>query len=252
MIVVNQKQVRLLPEEIDYQKGAALPAVYVTAYHCLKEVLRVEKDEDILIQAVAGGVGIAALQLAKHFGLTTYGTAGTDEKVSFAMTYGLDYGINYCKKDFEKEIGRLTRNKGVKFLLDSLGGYTLRKGVRCLKPGGHAVTIGGAGVLPPIGIRPSNLRGWVRILIDLIQGGVYHPFSLIEGNISLSGAQILLLWDNMDYLGTIIDTLLVLQQKQVIHPYIDRIFALDEVAQAHQFIEERKSRGKILLATDPA
>ena len=80
-LIVPQEHVFQLPRGMTLQEAAALPAVYITAYHSLVEVMRVRRGDDILIQAVAGGVGIAALQIAKHYGLTVYGTASSDAKL---------------------------------------------------------------------------------------------------------------------------------------------------------------------------
>ncbi len=135
-LVVPQEHVFQLPRCMTLQEAAALPAVYITAYHSLVEIMRIRTGDDILIQAVAGGVGIAALQIAKHYGLTVYGTASSDAKLDYAKSFGLDHGINYLREDFEAAVQGLTDGEGVKFVLDSLGGYGLRKGIRCLQPGG--------------------------------------------------------------------------------------------------------------------
>lgn len=247
-VIVEQSRVWEIPENMNFETAAAIPAVYLTAYHSLMEVMRIRRGEDILIQAVAGGVGTAALQIAKYVGLTVYGTASTEEKLQYARTFGLDYGINYAREDFEVAMRRLTQNRGVKFLLDSLGGHGLRKGIRCLKPMGHAVTIGAAGIIPPQGLSWQSAREWKRIAGDFIRGGVYHPFYLIEHNTSISGVQVLLLWNEFDYFQRVMRELLNLHQAGVIKPHIDAIFPLEQVAAAHRFVEQRHSKGKVLLS----
>jgi NADPH:quinone reductase-like Zn-dependent oxidoreductase len=249
-VIAAQSRVWELPEGMSLEAAAAMPAVYLTAYHSLMEVMRIRRGDDILIQAVAGGVGTAALQIAKYIGLAVYGTASTEEKLQYARTFGLDYGINYAREDFETAMQRLTQNRGVKFLLDSLGGHTLRKGIRCLKPTGHAVTIGAAGIIPPQGISWQSAKEWKRIVGDFIRGGVYHPFYLIEHNISISGVQVLLLWDELVYFQRVMRELLDLYQAGVIKPHIDAVFPLDQVAAAHRFVEQRLSKGKVLLTTE--
>jgi len=248
-VIAEQSRVWEIPENRSLEIAAAIPAVYLTAYHSLMEVMRIRRGDDILIQAVAGGVGTAALQIAKHFGLTVYGTASTDEKLQYARTFGLDYGINYTREDFEIAVRRLTQNRGVKFLLDSLGGHALRKGIRCLKPMGHAVTIGAAGIIPPQGLSWQSAKEWKRIAGDFIRGGVYHPFYLIEHNISISGVQVLLLWNELAYFQRMMRELLDLYQAGVIKPHIDAVFPLEQVAAAHRFVEQRQSKGKVLLST---
>ncbi len=239
-----------IPDEMPLQDAAALPAVYITAYHSLVNVMRVRRGESILIQAVAGSVGTAALQLAKHFGLTTYGTASSEKKLEFARQHGLDHGINYRANDFEDEVKRLTGGRGVQFVLDSLGGYGLRKGMRCLATGGHCVTIGAAGVVPPIGFSWRALREWRRITVDLVKGGVYHPFKLLETNSGISGVQILLLWDEVGRLQPIIEHLMQLYREGAIKPAVGDVFSLAEVARAHALVESRGSMGKVLLKAE--
>jgi NADPH:quinone reductase-like Zn-dependent oxidoreductase len=102
-LIVPQEHVFQLPRGMTLQEAAALPAVYITAYHSLVEIMRIRSGDDILIQAVAGGVGIAALQIAKHYGLTVYGTASSDAKLDYAKSFGLDHGINYIREDFGRE-----------------------------------------------------------------------------------------------------------------------------------------------------
>jgi len=251
-VITEQNRVWQIPDRMSFEDAAALPAVYLTTYHSLMEVMRIRRGEDILIQAVAGGVGIAALQIAKHIGLTVYGTASTEEKLQFARTYGLDFGINYVREDFEVAMRQLTQNRGVKFLLDSLGGNGLRKGIRCLKPMGHAVTIGAAGIVPPQGMSWQSAKEWKRIAGEFIRGGVYHPFYLIERNISLSGVQVLLLWDELEYFQRVMHELIAWYEAGVIKPHIDTVFPLDRVAEAHRLVEQRQSKGKILLSTAPS
>lgn len=248
VVITAQNRIWPIPDNMRLEEAAALPAVYLTAHHSLMEVMRIRRGEDILIQTVAGGVGIAALQIAKHVGLTVYGTASTEEKLQFAATRGLDFGINYVREDFEDAMRHLTQSRGVKFLLDSLGGYGLRKGIRCLQPRGHAVTIGAAGIVPPAGINWNSAKEWKRIAGDFLRGGVYHPFYLIERNLSLSGVQVLLLWDELEYFQRVMHELLAWHQAGIISPHIDAVFPLDRVAEAHRLVEQRRSKGKVLLA----
>jgi NADPH:quinone reductase-like Zn-dependent oxidoreductase len=251
-VIAEERRTERVPEGMSMQEAAALPAVYATAWHCLCEVMRVRKGDDILIQAVAGGVGTAALQIAKHLGLTTYGTASSAAKLEFAKSQGLTHGINYVEQDFEAELQRLTGGRGVRFLLDSIGGATLRKGMRCLKRPGHGVVIGAAGIVPPSGVSVESVREWGRVVSDLVRGGVYHPFPLIERNQGLSGVQILLLWDEVDHLGVIVKELLELYRQGAIKPIVHRVFPLGEAGQAQHFLESRASHGKLLLATPAA
>lgn len=232
-----------LPAQRSLAEAAALPAVTLTAWHALHNVMRVRAGDSILIQAVAGGVGLAALQLAKHWGLVTYGTASSPAKLELARTYGLDHAIDYAAVDFEREIHALTGGRGVNFVLDSLGGVGLRKGYRCLARPGMVVTIGAAQVAPSARAPLALLKA----LAELTRGGVFHPFGLIEDNRALAGLQILLLWDDLSLVRTGLTQAIELWDRGVIKPHIDRIFELADVAEAHRLLESRQTRGKLLL-----
>lgn len=243
-VVVEAQRAWKVPSDASLAEAAAIPAVTMTAWHSLREVARVREGESILIQAVAGGVGLAALQLSRHLGLVTYGTASSDEKLAFAKQHGLDHAIDYAKHDFEAEIRRLTGGRGVDHVLDSLGGEGLRKGYRCLARGGRIVTIGAAQVAPT-GKDPIAL---LKAGAELVRGGIYHPFQLIEDNRGIAGVQVLLLWDDLDRLDRGMREILAWWRDGVLKPHVDRVFPLDEAREAHRFIESRRSRGKLLLA----
>jgi NADPH:quinone reductase-like Zn-dependent oxidoreductase len=242
-VVIEAARATLVPASMTLEEAAAIPAVYLTAWHALHESARVRKGESILIQAVAGGVGIAALQLAVHAGLVTYGTASTPEKLEVAKSLGLAHGIDYARCDFEDEIKKLTGGRGVDVVLDSLGGEGLRKGYRCLARGGRVVAIGAAQVAPSAR-RPREL---LKAGIELARGGVYHPFGLIEDNRGILGLQILLYWDDVAHLRYGLDAVLALHAEGVVRPRIDSIVPLAEAGRAHERLETRKSTGKLLL-----
>jgi NADPH:quinone reductase-like Zn-dependent oxidoreductase len=244
-VIVEARRAWRVPEGMELDQAAAIPAVYMTAWQSLCEVARIRRGDSVLIQAVAGGVGLAALQICKHLGAVTYGTASTDEKLAFARAQGLDHSINYTTHDFEKEIARLTNDRGVGFVLDSLGGDGLRKGYRCLSRGGMAVTIGAAGVAPP----HRDPLSFLKAGVELVRGGVYHPFQLIEENRGIAGVQVLLLWDDLDRLDRGINQIWDWWRAGVIKAHIDRIVPLERAAEAHVAIESRGTRGKLLLST---
>jgi NADPH:quinone reductase-like Zn-dependent oxidoreductase len=243
-VVVEAERAWPVPSELSLEQAAAIPAVTITAWHSLMNVLRVRAGESILIQAVAGGVGLAALQIAKHLGLTTYGTASSAAKLAFAHEHGLDHGIDYTRLDFEHEVFRSTRGRGVDHVLDSLGGAGLRKGYRCLNATGHLVTIGAAQVAPD-GRNPWAI---LKAGAELVRGGVFHPFQLIEDNRSVAGVQVLLLWQDVALMQSAMGQILELARTGVIKPHIDRVLPLASVAEAHALLESRKTRGKLLLA----
>ena len=242
-LVLEAERAWKVPTAMSLEDAAAIPAVYLTAWHSLCEVARVRAGESVLIQAVAGGVGLAALQLCKHLGLVTYGTASSEDKLALARSHGLDHGIDYATRDFEEAIHTATSGRGVDVVLDSLGGEGLRKGYRCLARGGRVVTIGAAQVAPTA----RNPIALARAGIALLRGGLFHPFQLIEDNRGIAGVQVLLLWDDLPHLRRGLDEILSLYAAGKVRPVIDSIHPLEDAAVAHRKLETRASKGKLLL-----
>ncbi len=248
-IVTDEKQLWKVPQYLSLKQAAAFPVIYLTAWHCLIEVLRIRSKEDILIHSVAGGVGLAALQIAKYIGLTTYGTASSDEKLNLAKQYKLDHGINYKKEDFTEVLQELAP-EGIQFVLDSIGGKTLQRSYECLGPSGHVLSIGGADLLPKMW--PETFLKNVPKLPWTAWKNYFSPLQLIQENKSISGAQMLLLFDRDLKIHHYMQKLLQLfSQKDIEPPYIGRIFPLEQSYEAHQYMEQRKSKGKLLLKARP-
>jgi len=242
-LVIDAERAFKVPDGKSLEEAAALPAVTITAWHSLCEVARLRRGERVLIQAVAGGVGLAALQIARQLGLETYGTASSGEKLAFARAQGLDHGIDYVRYDFERELMRMTQQLGVDCVLDSLGGEGLRKGYRCLARGGMLVSIGAAQVAPT-GRHPVAL---LKAGAELVRGGLFHPFQLIEDNRAIAGVQVLLLWDDLARIERGMREILALWQAGALRPHIDQVFELADAGAAHRLLESRQSRGKLLL-----
>ena len=113
-----------------------------TADDCLFEFGRLQPGESVLVQGAGGGVGLAAVQLAKRHGATVLGTASSDAKLERLRDYGLDAGINYADRDPVAEVQRLTDGRGVDLVVDPVGGATLQASLACLAYRGRAITVG--------------------------------------------------------------------------------------------------------------
>ena len=123
----------VVPDGYDMKKAAAIPVTFGTAHDCLFEFGRMQPGETVLIQAGASGVGVAAIQLAKRAGAgLILATASSDERLEALKRLGLDHGINYSRDDVVTEAKRLTDNKGVDVIVDSVGGPTLQGSINAL------------------------------------------------------------------------------------------------------------------------
>src|SRR3974390_1311851 len=134
-----------IPTGLSTQEAACVPVPFGTADDCLFEFGHLTSGETALIHAGAGGVGIAAIQLAKRAGARVFTTASNDEKLERLKELGLDEGINYVRSDFVTEARRLTDGRGVDVVVDSVGGTTLQGSIDVLAYRGRCVTVGDAG-----------------------------------------------------------------------------------------------------------
>jgi NADPH2:quinone reductase len=215
-----------IPEGLSTEEAACVPVPFGTADDCLFEFGHLWAGETALIHAGAGGVGIAAIQLAKRAGARVFSTASSDEKLERLKELGLDEGINYATHDFVAEARRLTDGRGVDLVVDSVGGTTLQGSIHALAYRGRCVTVGDASrvraeQLDISSMRPSNqtLSGYfmgAELLLsprvhELIAG---HLDAIAEGELRV---------------------------------VIDRSFPLSDAAAAHAYIESRRSFGRVLL-----
>ena len=214
-----------IPDGFDVKKAAAIPVTFGTAHDCLFEFGRMKKGETVLVQAGASGVGVAAIQLAKRAGAgLILATASSDERLEKLKRLGLDHGINYTRDDVVKEVKRLTDNKGVDVVVDSVGGSTLQGSINALAYRGRVSMVGAAGREP--------------MVVDV--------GSMMGGNRSLSGvflgAEI-----GTDRVHDNIQQLIEDAARGELEVVIDREFPLSEAAAAHAYIESRQAVGRVVM-----
>jgi len=213
-----------LPEGFDPRLASAIPVTFGTADDCLFEFGRLKAGETVLVQAGASGVGVAAIQLAKRAGATVLATASSDERLERLKPFGLDFGINYQRDNVVTQVMRLTDNKGVNLVVDSVGGPTLQGSLLSLAYRGRVSMVGAAG-REPMQVDVSSLMGGNRSL-----SGVFL------------GAEIA-----TDRVRNNIQRLIDEAARGELNVLIDRTFPLSQAAEAHAYIESRKAVGRVLL-----
>jgi NADPH2:quinone reductase len=145
---IRQSRAIPLPGFMDFEQGAAFPIAVLTAWHLLHSCHQTGPRQTVIVHSAAGGVGIAAVQIAKAGGARVIGTVSSDDKIGLVRKFGADDVINYATHDFAAEAMRLTDGRGVDLILDAVGKPTLAKGLECLAPFGHLVLYGRAGGIP--------------------------------------------------------------------------------------------------------
>lgn len=240
--ITRADSVSRLPEGVGFDEAAALPVNYLTAFHMLHNVARIRGGERILIHMAAGGVGLAAIQLARRVpGVVLYGTASAS-KHALLKEAGLDHPIDYRHVDYAEEVRRLTGGAGVDLVLDALGGKDWLKGYRLLAPVGHLIAFGWANMVS--GTKRSNLHVASEFLFKMPR---FSPMRLMSANKTLSGVNIGHLWGSAEILAPAMRTLVELLARQEIKPHVDRVFPLSQAADAHRHVQERKNVGKVLF-----
>lgn len=214
----------VIPEGFDVRCASVMPVTFGTADDCLFEFGRLKAGETVLIQAGAGGVGVAAIQLAKRAGAMVLATASSDARLARLKDLGLDHGINYKTADVVKSVMRLTDNKGVDLVVDPVGGSTLQASILSLAYRGRISMVGAAG------------REAMHVDVS----------SMMGGNRSLSGvflgAEI-----GTDRVHDNIQRLIDDAARGSLKVVIDKTFPLSQAADAHAYIESRRAVGRVLL-----
>lgn len=223
---VNESFAWAVPDGLDLNDAACIPVPYGTAHDCLFEFGRLQRGETALIHAGAGGVGIAAIQMAKQAGARVLATASSDERLERLKPFGLDEGINYATNDFVAECRRITGGQGANVIVDSVGGANLQGSLAALAYRGRCITVGDAGRGGGEPIDVSGLRGNNQSLTGVFLGGELFSGTRAYGVVA----------DQIQAVAA--GTLKVV---------IDRTFPLAEAAEAHRYIESRQAFGRVLL-----
>jgi acyl transferase domain-containing protein/NAD(P)-dependent dehydrogenase (short-subunit alcohol dehydrogenase family)/acyl carrier protein len=155
-VTTTTASVARLPERLTFEAAATIPTTFLTAYYALVHLARLERGERVLIHGAAGGVGMAAIQVAKMCGAEIFGTAGSPEKREILRLVGVDHVLDSRTRDFADEVMRLTEGKGLDVVLNSLAGEAIGKNFRLLKPFGRFLEIGKRDIYAnsKIGLRP--------------------------------------------------------------------------------------------------
>jgi len=228
-------------DEMDAGIALALTVQYCTAWYASEICMQLQSGDHVLVQAAAGGVGIALVQMAKRKGCIVYGTAGSDEKLQLLREQGVDYPINYNKVDWAVEVNRIRGGKGLDVVFDSLGGSEFRRGYKSLSPGGRIAGFGNA----------SRTKGWANVAGDLktlFGFGFFSPAFLLMQSRSIVGVNMLRVADHRpDILKTCLENTFELAEAGVFKPVIGARFPHEEMGKAHVLLESRKSTGKIVV-----
>lgn len=229
-VAAGPDQILRGPTGYDFEQLAAFPIVFATAWCAQNEIARVQPGESVLIHAAAGGVGSAAVVLARSLGAAPIiGTAGSDEKCRWVESLGADRCVNYREADFRSAVRELTADRGVDYVLESVGGEVFDQSLQSLAPMGRAVIIGFSSISSDYGDALKRI----------------HPLTLFHRSITCSGLNVQNL--NFPTQRDIWTRLVNYVEEHGLKPIVGQTYPLERAADAHTALETRQTRGKLLL-----
>ncbi|HEU0025170.1 MAG TPA: medium chain dehydrogenase/reductase family protein [Thermoleophilaceae bacterium] len=241
LVVTGASELVPLPDGWSYAEGAALPVAYATAYAGLIRYGGLRSGERVLIQAAAGGVGIAGTQIAKLTGAEVFGTA-SPPKHDAIRGFGVDHAVDYRTHDVADEIRRITGERNpIDLAFDAIGGRSFKQSFSLLRTGGRLVCFGASE------IQAGERRSRARALRVVAQMPRFGPIKLMSESKSVIGLNMLKLWDARQSLDEYIAPLSEWAATGAIRPVVAARFPLEEGAEAHRYLHARENIGKVVL-----
>ena len=241
-LVVPAAQVFPLPEKMSFDEAAALPVVYLTAYTMMLFTGNLRPRSRVLVHSAAGGVGLAAIDLAKTRECEIFGLA-SKSKHGFLRERGVQH-VFETGEDWPSQIRALTKGRGLDLVLDPVGGKSWRTGYDLLGPCGRLVAFGLSAAAS------GKTRSLLHAIGQVIQIPRFNPRDLMDKNKTVTGVNMGHLFDRIDLLEPQMVDLLAMYEKGQIAPHVSKVFPAAEAPAAHHYIHDRKAIGKVLLGWD--
>jgi synaptic vesicle membrane protein VAT-1 len=225
-----------MPAGMSFAEAASIPVNWLTAWHMLVELCNVHEGHTVLVHSAGGGVGVAAVQIARNARARVLGTASSGKHARL-RSLGLSDAIDYRTQDFEAEVKRLTSGRGVDIALDPIGGSSVRKSFRSLAPAGRLVLYGAS----------SMSEGSLSMVAGAARMGAFWPASLMLQNRGVLGVNLGRLWPEQEMIAREMRDLLRGFSQGRFHPVVDSEIPFEEASRAHLRMERRENFGKVVL-----
>jgi NADPH:quinone reductase-like Zn-dependent oxidoreductase len=233
-VVAKAADVVPLPDELSFEEGAAIPVNYSTAWAGLIRYGNLQPGERVLLHAAAGGVGIAATQIAKRHGAEVYGTA-SPSKHQAILGFGVDHAVDYRRDGWERDLPKFD------LIMDAVGGRSFRLSYDLLRGGGRLVCFGASSVVS------GERRNYVRAVRSILRMPRFNLMKQMSESKAVIGLNMLTLWKEAGTLDAWIEPLRELMEDGTIAPVVAEAFPFARAADAHRMMAERRNVGKIVL-----
>lgn len=241
-LVVSEDQVFPLPENLDFVQGAAIPAVFLTAYYALFELAHPKKNNVILVHSAAGGVGSTLVQFGRLAGCRVIGVVGAAHKADFVKSLGAEAVIDKSTQDLWKEAEKLSPS-GYDVILDANGVETLDQSYKHLSNGGKLVVYGFHSMFSKGRGKPN----WFKLLWDYIWTPRFNPLNMTKDNHSVLAFNLSYMFGKQEILNEDVNIMLGWLQEGKVRPPSIKTYPLEQVAEAHRALETGQSIGKLVL-----
>ena len=239
-VAIAANQLFAKPESLSFELAAAIPVNYLTAYALLDVMGSLHPGESVLIHNAGGGVGLAAIDIARKIGATTYGTASPG-KHEFLRERGLDHAIDYRNEDWLSVLKQLTDGRGVDLVIDPIGGSHWKKSYAALR---HTGRLGMFGVSTA---SANGMKGKLKMVKAAVQMPRFHPIGLLNKNRGVFGLNLGHMWHEPEKVATWMKAILAGVSEGWVRPHVDKAFPFAQVGDAHSYMEARKNIGKVVL-----
>jgi NADPH:quinone reductase-like Zn-dependent oxidoreductase len=231
-----------VPDEMPVTHATAIGVQFATAYYSSCMATNLYPGDKVLVHAGAGGVGTALIQLAKWKGCTVIATAGSKEKVDKVLQLGADYGINYRKKNYPKEVKKILGNDRIDASFNAIGGKSFKRDMGLIGSGGRVVLYGAAD-------RIGKKGGMLANIMLLSRMGRIIPLFLVGKSHSVIGVNMLKIADfQPELLSRALHELIKLYDQGIVQPQKGHHFTIDKLAEAHTALEKRQTMGKVAVS----
>lgn len=226
-LIVDANVIARIPDNLSFAEAAAVPEAFITAHDSVFTQGELKSGETLLVHAVGSGVGLAAVQLAKAFGAKTIGTSRTAEKLERAKEFGLDEAILTGENSEFASILRSKNGGGVNVILDLVGGGYFRENIECLLPKGRLMLVGlTAGRTAEFDLSMA-LAKRLKIIGTVLRGRSVE--------------------EKAEATRLFVEQVIPLLANGSVVPNVDKVFSIDEVQKAHEYLESNESFGKVVL-----